>query len=82
MGETHSNANSQGVSLSDRSLVGEGVSIGIRMEPIKMGVARVQIPVLSLEFEQAGLKLADRAAFDDRGNFGDQLRRLWLPMSY
>ena len=48
----------------------------------EMGVAPVQIPVLSLELEQAGLKLADRAAFDDRGNFGDQLRRLWLPMSY
>jgi hypothetical protein len=42
----------------------------------------MQITVLSLELEKAGLKLADRATFNDRGNFGDQLRRLWLPMSY
>jgi hypothetical protein len=60
----------------------EGVALGIRLESIKMGVAPMQITVLSLELEKAGLKLADRATFNDRGNFGDQLRRLWLPMSY
>ena len=34
--------------------------------------------VLALEFKQKGLKLAERPAFNGRGNFGGKLDGPWL----
>ena len=50
--------------------------MGIGRKSVDLGIAFVKRSVLALEFEQEGLKLAERAAFNGRANFGDKLRGL------
>jgi hypothetical protein len=55
--------------------------MGIGRESVDLGVAFVKCPVLALEFEQEGLNLAKRPAFNGRANFGDEGRRPRLVIS-
>jgi hypothetical protein len=48
--------------------------MGIGRESVDLRIAFVKRPVLTLEFEQEGLKLAERSAFNSRANLGDKLR--------
>ena len=55
--------------------------MGIGRKSVDLGIVFVKRPVLALEFEQEGLNLAKRPAFNGRANFDDEARRPRLAMS-
>ena len=46
-----------------------GIAVRIGREPVNMWRSIMERPVLALELEQAGLKFADRAAFNQSDDF-------------